>query len=105
MASMTSNEKQITIKVCKCYSHYFDKDVSASLIDFFSRDSDSTINRYSDKIILKYCHNCLKEKFVRKNPSIVSDSRWIDLRRFADCYKNVPVPSSSCLARFLRNEK
>ena len=71
---MTSNEKQITIKVCKCYSHYFDKDVSASLIDFFSRDSDSTINRISDKIKLKYCHNCLKEKFVRKHPSIVSDS-------------------------------
>ena len=92
-------------KNCKYYSHYFDKDVSASLIDFFSGDSDSTINRINDKIILKYCHNCLKEKFVKKNPSIVSDSQWIDLRRFNNCYKNVAVPSSGCLAQFLRNEK
>ena len=40
MPSITSNEKHITIKVCKYYLHYFDKDVSAILIDFFSRDSD-----------------------------------------------------------------
>ena len=60
---MASNEKQITVKVCKCYSHYFDKDVSDGLIDFFSRDSDSTINGVNDKIILKYCYNCLKENF------------------------------------------
>ena len=102
---MAANKKQITVKVCECYSHYFNEDVLASLIDFFSRDSDSTINRINDETILKYCHNCLKEKFVRKNPSIASDSRWIDLRRFNDCYKNVAVPSSGCLARFLRNEK
>ena len=57
---MASNEKQITVKVCECYSHYFDKDVSDSLIDFFSRDSDSTINRTNDKFILKYCYNCSK---------------------------------------------
>ena len=66
MASITSTEKQMTIKVCKCCSDYFDKDVSASLIDFFSRDFDSIISRISDEIILKYCHNCLKGKFVRK---------------------------------------
>ena len=78
---MTSNEKQITVKVGECYSRYFDKDVSDSLIDFFSRDSDSTINRINDKIILKYCYNCLKENFLKKKPSIVSDSRCIDLRR------------------------
>ena len=105
MASMTSNKKQITVKVCECYSHYFDKDVSASLIDFFSKDSDSTINRINEKNILKYCCNCLKEKFVSKNPTIVSDSRWIDLRRSDVCYKNVAVPSSGYLPHFLRNEK
>ena len=81
---MALNEKQTTVKVCECYSHYFDKDVSDSLINIFSRDSDSTINRINDKIILKYCYNCLKENFLKKNPSIVSDSRWIDLRRFND---------------------
>ena len=105
MASMTSNKKQITVKVCECYSHYFDKDVSASLIDFFSKDSDSTINRINEKNILKYCCNCLKEKFVSKNPTIVSDSRWIDLHRFGECYKNVAVPSTGCLTQFLGNEK
>ena len=57
---MTSNEKQITVKVGECYSRYFDKDVSDSLIDFFSQDSDSTINRTNDKFILKYCYNCSK---------------------------------------------
>ena len=104
---MASNEKQITVKVCECYSHYFDKDVSDSsrCINFFSQDSDSTINRINDEIILKYCYNCLKEKFLKKEPSIVSDSQWIDLRRFNDCYKNAAVASSGCLARFLCNEK
>ena len=102
---MTQNEKQITVKVCECYSHYFDKDVSASLIDFFSKGSDSTINRINERNILKYCCNCSKEKFVSKNPTIVSDSRWIDMRRFGECYKNVAVPSTGCLAQFLRNEK
>ena len=103
---MASNKKQITVKVCEWNVIHiiFDKDVLASLIDFFSRDSHSTINRISDETMLKYCHNCLKEKFVRKNPSIVSDSRWIDLRIFNDCYKNVAVPSSGCLARFLRDK-
>ena len=102
---MTQNEKQITVKVCECYSHYFDKDVSASLIDFFSKGSDSTINRINERNILKYCCNCSKEKFVSKNPTIVSDSRWIDMRRFGECYKNVAVPLTGCLAQFLRNEK
>ena len=102
---MASNKKQITVKVCKCYSHYFDKDVSDSLIDFFSRDYDSSISRINDKIILKYYYMCLKEKFVSKKPTIVSDSRWVDLHRFNNCNKNVTVPSSGCLARFLHNEK
>ena len=93
------------IKVCKCYSHYFDKAVSATLIDFFSRDSDSTINKINDKIILKYCYMYLKEKFVSKKRTIVSDSRWLDLLRFNGCYKNVALPSSGSLARFLRNKK
>ena len=52
---MASNEKQIIVKLCECYSQYFDKDVSYTLINFLSRDSDSTINRINDKIILKYC--------------------------------------------------
>ena len=102
---MAWNEKQITVKVCNCYSNYFNEGVSASLIDFFSKDSDSTINRINEKNILKYCCNCLKEKFVSKNPTIVSDSRWIDLRRSDDCYKNVAVPLTGCVAQFLRNEK
>ena len=102
---MVSNKKQITVNVCECYSHYFDKDVSDSLIDFFSRDSDSSISRINDKSILKYCYMCLKEKFVSKKPTIVSDSPWVDLHRFNDCDKNVAVPSSGCLAPFLRNEK
>ena len=59
---MASNEKQITVKVCNCYSNYFNEAVSASLIDFFSKDSDSTIDRINEKNILKYCCNCLKEK-------------------------------------------
>ena len=101
---MTSNKKEITVKVCECYSHYYDKDVLDSLIDFFSRDSDSSISRINDKIILKYYYVCLKEKFVSKKPTIVSDSRWADLRRFNNCYKDVAVPSSGCHARFLRNE-
>ena len=100
-----SNKKQITIKVCECYSHYFDEDVSDSLIDFFSRDRDSSISRINYKNILKYCYMCLKENFVSKKPTIVSDSRWVDLHRFNDCYKNVAVTSSGCLAQFLRNEK
>ena len=100
---MVSNEKHIIAKVCECYSHYFDKDVSYSLINFFSKDSDSTINRINDKIILKYCYNCLKEKFLKKKPTILSDSPWIDLRRCNDCY--AAVPSSGCLARFLCNKK
>ena len=72
---MTSNEKQITAKFYECYSHYFGKDVSASLIEFFSKNSDSTINRINEKNIFKYCCNCLKENFVSKNSTIVSDSR------------------------------
>ena len=101
------NKKQITVKVCDCYSHYFDEDVSDSLIDFFSRDRDSSISRINDKNILKYCYcyMCLKEKFVSKKPTIVSDSWWVDLYRFNDCCKNVAVPSSGCLARFSRNKK
>ena len=102
---MMSNEKQITVKACTCYPHYFDEAVSASLIDFFSCDSYSTINRINETIILKYCYKCLNEKFVSKKPTIVSDSRWIEWHELDKCYKNVAVPSSGCLAQFLRNEK
>ena len=48
---MILNKKQITVKVCDCYSHYFDEDVSDSLINFFSRDHDSSISRINDKNI------------------------------------------------------
>ena len=102
---MTSNKKQITVKVCKCYSHYIDEDVLDSFIDFFSRDRDSSSSRINDKNILKYCYMCLKEKFVSKKPAIVSDSQWLDLYRFNYCYNNVAVPSSGCLAQFLRDKK
>ena len=71
---MVSDKKQITLKVCKCYSHYFDEDVSDSLIDFFSRDRDSSISRINDKNMLKYCYMGLKQKFVSKKPTIVSNS-------------------------------
>ena len=48
---------------------------------------------------------CLKENFVSKKLTIVSDSRWVDLYRFNDCYKNVAVPSSGYLTRFLHSKK
>ena len=101
---MESSLTEITVKTCDCYSAYFDDMVKLTIDDlkrFKFMDFEKSCYRLLTYTMIQCCFNCLKEKILKMNITIVDDSLWSESRDG----ENVKVAYSSCLGNFLRSDR
>ena len=95
----------ITVNTCNCYLTYFDGIEKLTIDDFkkfkFMDFETSCYGLFSNTMV-KYCFNCLKEKFLKANTTLVEDSLWFETPGDG---KKIKVACSSCLGEFLYSKK
>ena len=101
---MESSLTEITVKTCDCYSAYFDNVVKLTIDDLKRSklmDFEKSCYRLLNHTMIQCCFNCLKEKTLKMNITIVDDLLCSKSRDG----ENVKVAYSSCLGNFLCSDR